>query len=248
MQLTVLGSCASYPSAGRACAGHLLRSGGTAVMLDCGNGTLANLGKVMEPTELSAVLITHPHVDHFADVFALQAALRYAPSGPLPPLPLYLPAGLFDRMLTVLTGHGADELREAFEVHELVAGQRVTIGDLAITPHHVDHVDETFAFVAEDGGRLCYTSDTRFGRAVLDAAAGAGVLLAEATLPPEYAGLGPHMTPREAGDLARESGAHTVVLTHLWPTVDRDAAAAEVRERFAGRVIVAEELDTIDID
>lgn len=249
MRLTVLGSAASYPGAGRACAGHLVTADGSSVLLDCGNGVLSNLGMVADPTRLDAVFVTHAHVDHFADLYALQAALRYAPDGPLPPMPLYLPRGLFERMGAVLTAHGASELAEAFEPRVIVAGMAVTLGSLAVTAHEVDHVAPTYALVVEAGGsRLCYTSDTRGGPAATSAARGAGTVLAEATLPPAFAGRAPHMTAGEAADLAADVGARTLVLTHLWPTVDRAAAAREAGQRFGGRVIVADELDTIDID
>lgn len=249
MRLTVLGSAASYPDAGRACAGHLITDGASSVLLDCGNGVLSNLGKVTDPAKLDAVFITHAHVDHFADVYALQAAVRYAPDGPLPPLPLYLPEGLFERLGAVLTPHGAAELAEAFDPQVLTAGAPVMVGGLTITPHEVDHVAPTFALVVEaGGGRLCYTSDTRPGPSVASAARGADTVLAEATLPPAFSGRAPHMTPGEAADLAASAGARTLVLTHLWPTVDRAAATREAGERFGGRVIVADELVTIDID
>jgi ribonuclease BN (tRNA processing enzyme) len=249
VRLTVLGSAASYPDAGRACAGHLVETAEVSVLFDCGNGVLANLGAIMDPVELDAVIITHEHIDHFADVYALQAALRYAPAGPADPLPLYLPPGLFDRMGAVLGEHARTELAEAFRVHELHDGARIDIGDLSVAPALVDHVDPTFALVAEaDGVRLCYTSDSAPGEAVLRAATDARVLLAEATLPPPFEGRAAHMTPEQAADLAREAGAHTLVLTHLWPTVDREAAGRAARARFPGRVIVADELDEIDID
>lgn len=248
MRLTVLGSAASYPDAGRACAGHLLSADGTSVLLDCGNGVLANLGRILEPTALAAVFISHAHIDHFADVYALQAALRYAPDGPVAPLPLYAPPGVFELMGRVLTEHGARELAEAFEVRDLVAGEPVHVGPITVTPWPVDHVESTFALVGEAAGmRLCYTSDTRAGGLAAAAAAGAGVLLADATLPPQYAGRAPHMTAGEAAILARDTGAHTLVLTHLWPSVDREAAAAEARAVFSGRVMVAEEMDSLEI-
>ena len=249
MRLTVLGSAASYPDAGRACSGHLIQSASASVLLDCGNGVLANLGRVIDPTHLSAVFITHGHIDHFADLYALQAALRYAPDGPRPPLPLFVPPGLFERMGRILTEHGAQEFAAAFEVTHLEEGQPVTVGDLTITPREVDHIPYTFALVIQAGGRrLCYTSDSAPGAPLSAAAAGAEVLLAEATLPPQYEGRAPHMTPGQAGDLAREAGAGTLVLTHLWPTVDRAQAAALARERFGGRVIVANEMDAIDVE
>jgi ribonuclease BN (tRNA processing enzyme) len=218
------------------------------VLLDCGNGVLANLGRVMDPTRLDAVFVTHAHVDHFADVYALQAALRYAPDGPLPPLRFFAPPGLFGRMQALLTERGARELAEAFEVAELEDGRPVVVGDLTVTPMKVDHVEPTFALVVEQGGaRLCYTSDTAAGEAARRAARGATVLLAEATLPPAFEGRAPHMTPAEAAALAADAGAGTLVLTHLWPTVDRTAAAEAARERFGGRVIVADELATVEV-
>lgn len=248
MRLTVLGSAASYPDAGRACSGHLVEAGATRVLFDCGNGVLSNLGRVMDPTHLDAVFVTHAHVDHFADVYALQAALRYAPDGPMPPLPLFVPEGLFERMGALLTDHGARELAEAFRVTELVAGVPIVIGDLAVTPVLVDHIEPTFALVADaDGVRLCYTSDSAPGAAVLDAATGATALLAEATLPPPFVGRARHMTPAQAALLASEAGVATLVLTHLWPSVDRAEAVATARELFSGHAMVADELDVIEI-
>lgn len=249
MRLTVLGSSASYPAAGRACAGHLVQEQGTAVLLDCGNGVLSNLGRLLDPTQLSAVFVSHGHVDHFADVYALQAALRYAPSGPMPPLPLYLPRGLFPRMQAALGEHAAAELQSAYDVHELAAGVTVVVGDLRVTPHPVEHVGEAFALVVEAGGsKLCYTSDTRFGAGALDAARGADLLLADATLPPQYEDRAPHMTAAQAATLAREAGVRMLVLTHLWPSVDRAEAEDTARGIFAGRVAAASELDPFEID
>lgn len=249
MRLTVLGSSASYASAGRACAGYLVSDGDTSVLLDCGNGTIANLASVSDPLALGAVVITHEHVDHFADLYALQAALRYAPSGPVPPLPLYLPAGLFARIGSVLNDHGRGELAEAFVVHELASDAPFAVGGLGIAPHLVDHVEPTFALRVTNGAcTLVYTSDTAPSRPVFEVARGADVLLAEATLPTEYAGRAPHLTAGQAGWLAHEANARTLVLTHLWPTVDRALARAQARAAFEGQVIIAEELGVVDCE
>jgi len=246
VRLTVLGSSASYASAGRACAGHLVRGGGAAVLFDCGNGVLSNLGKVIDPLTLDAVIITHEHIDHFADVYSLQAALRYAPDGPAAAMPLYTPPGLFARMAAVLDDKGRRELSEAFVVSELAVGDVLRFCGLTVTVHAGDHVEPTFALVAtDDSGSLAYTSDIRAGERGRAIARGADILLTEATLPPAYGGRAAHMTPAEAGELARDAGVATLVLAHLWPTVDRDAAAREAAVSFSGRIIVANELDEI---
>jgi len=249
IRLTVLGSAASYPGPGQACAGYLLETADARVLLDCGNGVLSNLGKFADPTRLDAVFVTHGHIDHFADIYALHAALRYAPSGPLPPLALHAPEGWFDRMTAPLTQRSMYEFSESFDFTRLEASMTVAVGDLVITPVPVEHVWPTFGLTVTAGdARLFYTSDSAPGPQLVEAATGAGTLLADATLPEQYAGRSPHMTAREAGELAQTAGVRTLVLTHLWPSVDRAEARRQAEAVFAGRVIVAEELQAIEID
>jgi ribonuclease BN (tRNA processing enzyme) len=128
MRLTVLGSAASYPGPGQACAGYLVEHDETHVLLDCGHGVVSNLGEVIDPLRLDAVFISHDHPDHFADIYALQALLRYAPEGPAEPLALYLPPGLFERMTCLLSERGAAELAAAFLLHDLADGESIRRG------------------------------------------------------------------------------------------------------------------------
>ncbi len=248
MRLTVLGSAASFAGPGQACAGHLLEAGGARVLLDCGNGVLANLGRVADPLSLDAVFVSHDHPDHFLDLYSLQALLRYAPAGPAAPLPLFVPEGLFERMACVLSERGAAELAAAFVPHVLAHGEPHSLAGLTITPRTVDHTAHSFALVAACGdGTLCYTSDTAPGPTALRAAAGCDLLLAEATLPQPYAGRAPHLTARQAGELARDAGAGALVLTHVWATNDRAEALAEARAVFGGPVSIATEFDTYEV-
>lgn len=248
MELTILGSSASFPGPGRACAGHLVSAAGAHVAVDLGNGTLANLSIATDPYALDAVFISHLHPDHFLDLFALMAMIRYAPEGTKRPLRLFAPEGLQKRMGALMSPHGRKDLAGAFDWAPIRDGEPVEVGPLTLTPHAVEHDGPTFALRAEAGGRtLCYTSDSRFSDPVRRAAAGCDLLLAEATLPEEYAGRAPHMTPAEAGRLATESGASTLVLTHLWPTVPRGDILDGARATFAGHVMLAEELASFEV-
>lgn len=248
MRLTVLGSSASFPGPGRACAGHLVAAEGTHVVFDLGNGTLANLSTAADPYALDGVFATHLHPDHFLDLFALMAMVRYAPEGVRHSIRLFTPPGLRERMGALMSGAGRKDLADAFEWDTLADGEAVEVGAITVTPHAVDHAGPSFALVAESGGRrLCYTSDTRLSDPVRRAAAGCDLLLAEATLPREYAGQAPHMTAGEAAELAASSGASTLVLTHLWPTVPRGEILNDASADFAGTVRLAEELDTFEV-
>lgn len=248
MRLTVLGSSASCAGPGQACAGHYLEAGGARVLFDCGNGVLANLGRIEDPTALDAVFVTHNHPDHYVDLYCLQSMLRYAPQGPRAPVPLYVAGELFERMQCLLSERGAHEFAEAFVPVSLVDGETVEIGDLRVTPYEVAHTAPTFALRAEvDGTSLCYTSDTSPGPHAVRAAKGVDLLLAEATLPEEFAGAAPHMTAAEAGQLGKEAGARALALVHVWPTNDRDVMAQVASEAYGGPVVVAQEFDEFDI-
>ena len=64
----------------------------------------------------------------------------------------------------------------------------------------------------------------------------------EAPLPrPERTGERGHLTPREAGEHAREAGVKRVVLTHISDELDELWAKNEARDAFGGRVDVARE-------
>ena len=248
MQLTILGSAASWAGDGQACSGYLIEDEGTTLLVDCGNGALANAASVTDVTSIDAVLISHTHPDHFADLYALQAALRFAPEGPVGSLPLYLPEGLWERLGALLSHHGREQLAEAFEPHIITGGRPMVFGSITVTACAVDHDGPTYGFMFEaEGARLAYTADTRDGKAVRDAVAGCDVLLAECTLPDEYAGTAPHMTAGEAGRLALDSGAGMLILTHLWPSADHARMRRTAAAAFGGDTHLAEELMTVEI-
>lgn len=248
MRVTVLGSSASYATSGHACAGYLVEGGGARVLFDCGNGVVANLSAVMDPTTLDAVFVTHAHPDHFLDLYALESALRYAPQGPADALPLYAPAELFERMKCLLSERGAHELSEAFVPGTLADGREVCVGRLAVTPIAVEHADTSFGLrAASDDAVFAYSADTAAGAWVSTALANADLAFVEATLPEPYAGAAPHLTATEAGRFAREAGVRELVLTHLWPTNDRDSAAAYAEAAFGAPVRVASELHAYEV-
>jgi ribonuclease BN (tRNA processing enzyme) len=242
MRLIEIGCSASYEAAGEASASHLVQDGDTSVLLDCGNGALSVLGRHLDPLDLSAVIVTHEHIDHFGDVYALQAALRFAPEGPKPPLPLFGPPGLIDRMSRVLSSEGAAQLVAAFHFVPIAPGMRLEIGELAVTTHESDHMPDSLAIRVRaldgTGGTLAYTSDTAPGDHVTQLAEGASILLAEATMPGAYEGRAPHLSPAQAARYARDAGVDTLVLTHLWPTADREALLAEARAVWDGHVVL----------
>ena len=75
LTLTVCGCTGSYPGPDAACSGYLISSGDTHVLLDAGPGVLAAMQHHITIAELSAVVLTHAHTDHWTDLCGLNTAL-----------------------------------------------------------------------------------------------------------------------------------------------------------------------------
>ncbi|MBE3563207.1 MAG: MBL fold metallo-hydrolase [Hydrogenibacillus schlegelii] len=211
MQLTVLGFWGAYPEAEGATAGYLLEIGRTAVLLDVGSGVLGKLMKYRRPKDLEAVIVTHFHHDHVADLGVLQyAMLLDRKAGGEKELPIYAPPSpeATVRAVEGIEGTTLIPIRE---------GDRLEIGGGRFSFLRTVHPVETLAVRVEaDGKAIVYTSDTRFFPELVAFSRGADLLIAESSV---YAGEdgtpAGHMNAEEAGRLAAEAEVRRLVLTHL---------------------------------
>jgi glyoxylase-like metal-dependent hydrolase (beta-lactamase superfamily II) len=219
IELTVLGCSGSYGSpAGGACSGYLVRAGGQALWMDCGNGTLGALQRHVDPADLTAVVITHGHPDHCVDLYGLHVLNRYGLErfG----LPVYAPEGVNTAMLNLVSDWGG-----AFDWHEVGDGDHAEVGPVGLRFSRTDHPPPTVAVeVSHDGHRLVYTADTGPKWSVEAFAPRADLVLSEAT----YQGPYPRVVAAGRGDGPRRGR----------PQAHAHAPVADARpERLGGRGI-----------
>lgn len=243
LELITLGSSASMPAAGDACSGYLVGSGDTRVLVDCGTGVIAELQKVIALDQLSAIVISHFHPDHFIDLIPLRYGLRYGPTRATPP-PVYLPPGGI-RYLELL-GQGIRDSETYFSstygLAEYDPALELTIGDLRFDFRRTTHDVPTYAMTVRAGSHtIAYTADTRESDDLHDFVAGADLLLCEATYPASLPDLPSdnHLTGRQAGELAARAGVGHLVLTHFWPGIERSRFVEEASAAFSGPVSLA---------
>ena len=258
MRVTVLGKSPSWEDAGGACSGYLIEEGGTALLLDCGNGVFSKLRLYRDYTDVDAVLISHLHADHFLDLVPYAYALTYAPrQQPVPVAEwpgtdnparprLLVPPGARRTFRRIVGAWGNDDLLEqAFALEEYDPVGELEVGELRIRFSEVPHFTTTYAIdfsSANGAGRLTYGADCRPCRELVEIARGTDLLIIEATLPrPERTGERGHMTPAEVGEHARRAGARKVVLTHISDELDEEWALEQGRDTFGGSVEVARE-------
>jgi ribonuclease BN (tRNA processing enzyme) len=86
---------------------------------------------------------------------------------------------------------------------------------------------------------MIYTADTGPDWSVDAFDPGADLVLSEATYLHRDIPAPIHLSARQAGAAAREAKAERLILTHLWPLIDRMEAAEEGSEAFGGGVTMA---------
>lgn len=229
MLVTVLGRYSPYAPTGGACSGYLVQSGGVNLLLDGGPGTLPRMQMQLSVRDLTAVLVSHLHPDHTADLHSLQyLVLDQAPERA--PVPVYAPdVPNPDR-------HWLEPVRPGYwqELHPLPVETGMSFGHVQVTFARTDHPEPCWAMRLTDGeSTLVYTADTETGVDLAPLAAGADLLIAESTFVAAnaYRGLG-HMTAGEAADLARRAGVKRLLLTHFRPSTPIAVAEAEARAVF----------------
>jgi ribonuclease BN (tRNA processing enzyme) len=235
VELTVLGCSGSYGGpGGAACSGYLLRSGETSIWIDCGNGTFGHLQDHLgDVRNLSAVVLTHGHPDHCVDIYSLHVMLRYGLG--IEHLPVYAPEGLEKFLLSLVSDWG-----NTFDWCVVGDGDTAVVGDVDLRFARTDHPPPTYAVEAtHDGRRVIYTADTGPDWTVGAFAPAADLVLSEATYLHDNIPAPIHLSAKQAGEAAREAAAQRLILTHLWPMIDRVAAIEEGSEAFGTGVTLA---------
>lgn len=235
MRLTVLGGSGAWPAAGGGCSGYLVEQDGFRLLVDPGFATVPRLFGLLPAAEVDAVLVTHGHPDHCADLDPLLRA-RALPGGAAV-LPVYAQPGSVDAVLALDV---PAMLAGSYELHDLASA--ASIGPFAVRAVPLPHfVPDLGVRLAAGGTVLAYTGDAAPDDAVLELARDADVLLAEASFArtvPEKQRSGLN-TAATVGRHAADAGVRHLVLTHLFPITDPADALAAARESYDGPVDVA---------
>ena len=244
MRLTVVGCSGSYPGPDSAASCYLLeaeREGRTwRVLLDLGSGALGTLQRLVDPTTIDAVLVSHLHPDHYFDLSGLYVLWKYHPGGPRRRIPVWGPAGIAAQAARAYGLDPRTGMSQEFDFHEY-DDQPIRLGPFTVEVTRVVHPIAAYGLrVQADGATLAYSGDTGPCQALVDLAEEADLLLCEAAF--LESGQNPadlHLTGKQAGVAAAEARVRRLVLTHVPPWHDPEATMAEAREAYAGPLELA---------
>ena len=265
MELTVLGAGPAYTDRrGAAGACHLVRADGAALLLDMGQGSFPNVASALEPSGLTAILVSHLHPDHFIDLVPLRHYLHYEFRPPRR-VRVLAPAALADR-LDALHGHPGFTAA-ALDVEALSEGAR-QIGPFVVEARRIVHDGESYAFrvsapgsaaagggvaatggdVAAAGPGLVYSGDCGRADDLVPLIRPGDTLLCEAsfgagTVPPGAA----HLTAMDAAGAASAGHAARLLLTHIQMGFSRSDALAAAVAVFSGSTQLVTEGDRFEV-
>lgn len=237
MQLTVIGFWGGYPSIDEASSAYLLEKSNFKLMLDFGSGVLAKLPKFTTVTEIDAVLLSHYHADHIADVGVLQHAI--------------LVENLLAKKEKTIKIYGHNENVAEFERlnHDFTEGVRYDPGEvLIIGPFFIrflktEHSVPCYGMRITDGSStIVYTADSAYQNEWIRFAKDADLLLADTNF---YAGQSAadagHMTSTEVASIAKQANVSELILTHLPHFGKHHQLVREAATVYAGNITLARE-------
>jgi ribonuclease BN (tRNA processing enzyme) len=217
------------------------------LVLDLGHGSLGTLQQFIGISDIDAIVFTHLHPDHCIDLTALYVARMFGGYDISTRLRVYGPPNAADRLADAYGMRRAPGMHSTFDFQHI--GLTSDIGPFRVRTARMVHPVETYAVRLDaEGVSIAYSGDTGPCPELAELAEGADLLLAEASLVDgEDNPADLHLTGRQAGEAAKAAGVSHLVITHVPPWNDRDAALAEARSTFDGATSLATSGQTIDV-
>lgn len=246
MELTIVGSGTLLPDDVHRSPGHLIEHGGAGILLDCGSGVLHGLARDgLDWRGIGQVVLTHFHTDHFGDLASLLWAWKHGvPEASRRSRVLLGPVGLV-RVVDALAAAFGDFVHAPGGVLDLVelepggAWADATEG-VTIRTHSARHTPEALAVrIDTEAGSVGYTGDTGPHPPLGRFFQGVDILISECAVP-DGASANNHLSPMDVAELAVAAGPARLVLTHLYPSVERDGLPERIRALgYEGEVLIA---------
>jgi len=275
IEVTLLGTGSPIPDPNRAGPSTLVRAGDQTFLVDCGRGVLQRTAALgVGANSLTALLLTHLHSDHIADlgdVLITRWVSNFAPN--LAPLPIIGPPGTAEVVENTLKAfnfdigyriaHHADlTTPPPVEVEEVTDGVVWGRNGVQIRVAPTDHrpVAPTIGFrIEHDGASVVLAGDTVPCPTLYDLAAGAGALVHTAirrdlieSLPMQRIRdiCDYHSSVEQAAETAARADVGILILTHYVPAIQpgqEEEWRARAASVFDRQIEIGDDLHRVEV-
>ncbi|MED1876711.1 MBL fold metallo-hydrolase [Brevibacillus borstelensis] len=241
MLLTVLGFQSPYPGPAGATPGYLIQTAYTNLLLDCGSGVLAQLTRHLPVYDLDALILSHYHHDHVADVGVLQYGLMvhqlFGQRDQESPLPIYAPGKPAEKTAELV-------YRDATRFYPVDETTTLTIGDIRVSFLRTDHGDgdPCHAIRLESSGKtIVYGADSGPGTDWTPFASQADLFICEGTYLERNKPARPngHLSVGQAAEWAERLRCGSLLITHLFHEYTEEEVRQEAKAYRSGTCYVA---------
>lgn len=233
MKITPIGIWGGYPNKNEATSAFLIEQDDFRCLVDCGSGVLAAVQNYTALRDLDAVIISHYHPDHIADIGVLQHAAMVGMQLKEWDTPLFIYAHDKDTAeFEKLSYKGITEGRA------IQASETLELGPWQVTFCETIHPVYCLAMkFTANGQTTVFTADTGWKEELVDFSQNADLLVAESNLYEKYIGvIQGHLSGSQAGELAERAGAKQLLLTHLPQYGELDEILQAAKSSYSGNV------------
>lgn len=253
--ITPLGTVSTYCYDGKKCPGFLVQYGENKILLDCGNG-ISEYMNLPDDLNNLIIIISHLHSDHYGELLSIaQTSYVFNRLGYLNErIKVYIPEG--DKIKITENYEDADGWAANRTVEKNLLDfdyllslekesylvfipykqtDKLNIDDLQITFARNPHPLITYSTKVEtEGIKFVYSSDTGYKENCLEEfALNANLLICESTfLRGQVKNTDNHLFAYEAAKIAKKANVDKLVLTHFWPSIDKQNYVDEARVVF----------------
>lgn len=237
MKVTVVGQWGGYPAVDGATSAYLFQKDNSTLLVDVGSAAVSKLQKYVSVSDIDAVIVSHYHHDHVADIGVLQYArlINYYVTGDETVLPIY--------------GHKEDTVGFQSLTHTYTKGiaynpdEALHVGPFSITFLKTNHPVSCYGMRITDGEHVVvYTADSSYTSDWVPFSKDADLLITDCNY---YKGMdgkkAGHMNSEEAASIARDGNVKHLLISHLPQYGNQNLLVEEAKQIFQGEVSLAKE-------
>lgn len=268
MEVKTLGSVSPYSNGNKNGVGYLVKDGKYKVLLDAGSG-ITRLMNMDEDLNDLIIKISHLHVDHFEELFALAYAsfVRHNLGYLDERIKVYLPGPDYYYETKYYgdnqSGWGQGKVKKEIPVHVLLnhienylefiiydENKEIKHGNMIITSSKNPHDVKCYSTKINNGEiSVVYSGDTGFiGNSLETFSKNADLLICESTFLKGQKRCGNnHLYAYESGLIANRANVKELMLTHFWPEIDKQKYVDEATKEFGGPIRPSTEGEVIKL-
>lgn len=248
-KITILGSGSYVSSINRYGASFLIEVDDRKILIDTGGGCQVRLNELgIKIKDINYIFITHFHPDHTCDlpsIFIRQCLYAYKHKGFDGKPIIFGPSGINDFIGTVLKVSELPMFIDAPGPLVKEVPDEYLDDSFKVKAFKTEHLSsKTLAYRFEINGKIVvFSGDTTYCPGIIDACRDADLVFIDSSHTKDEKTYN-HLSTKQVAMICSESKVRKVVLCHILDYNQDKDLVTEVKEDFAGEVVLSEDLMT----